>query len=72
MIQINLRDEVKPKPIFISESLLLSEKEDLIHLIQEYIDLFDWNYKDMPRLDPQVTMHRLNINLDVKPVKQQQ
>jgi len=26
----------------------------------------------MPGLDPQVAMHRLNINPDVKPVKQQQ
>ena len=26
----------------------------------------------MPGLDPQVSMHRLNINPDVKPVKQQQ
>ena len=26
----------------------------------------------MPELDPQVAMHRLNINSDVKPVKQQQ
>jgi len=26
----------------------------------------------MPGLDPQVVMHRLNINPDVKPVKQQQ
>jgi len=33
--QINLGDEVKPKPIFISESLSPSEKEDLIHLILE-------------------------------------
>ena len=26
----------------------------------------------MPGIDPQVAMHRLNINTDVKPVKQQQ
>jgi len=26
----------------------------------------------MPGLDPRVAMHRLNINSDVKPVKQQQ
>jgi len=26
----------------------------------------------MPRLDSHVAMHRLNINSDVKPVKQQQ
>jgi len=72
VIQINLGDEVNPKSIFISESLPLSEKEDIVHLIQENIDVFAWNYKNMLWLDPQVTMHRLNINSDVKLVKQQQ
>jgi len=38
--QINLGDEANPKPIFISESLSLSEKEDLISLMREYIDIF--------------------------------
>jgi len=71
VVQINLRDEANPKPIFISENLLSSEKEDLIHLIVEYLDVFAWNYEDMPGLDPQVAMHHLNINLDAKPVKQQ-
>jgi len=37
-----------------------------------YTDVFAWNYEDMSGLDPQVAMHRLNINPDVKPVKQQQ
>jgi len=67
--QINLGDEANPKPIFISESLTSSEKEDLISLVQEYIDVFAWKYEDMPGLDSQVAMHRLNINSDVKPVK---
>ena len=35
MTQINLENEANPKPIFISDSLSPSEKEDLIHLIQE-------------------------------------
>ena len=72
MTQVNLGNEVNPKPIFISESLPLSEKEDLVHLIQEYIDVFAWNYEGIPGLDPQVAMHRFNINPDVKRVKQQQ
>ena len=38
--QINLGDEPNPKPIFISECLSPSEKEDLIHLIREYKDVF--------------------------------
>jgi len=40
--------------------------------VREYIDAFTWNYEDMPGLDPQVAMHRLNINSDAKPVKLQQ
>ena len=70
--EINMGYEVIPRPIFISESLSLSEKKDLIYFVREYIDVFTWNYKDMPGLDPQVAMHQLNINPDVKPVKQQQ
>jgi len=41
-------------------------------LIKEYIDVFAWSYEDMPGVDPQVAMHRLNIKPDAKPVKQQQ
>ena len=40
--------------------------------MREYIDVFAWNYEDIPGLDPQVAMHRLDINPDAKPVKQQQ
>ena len=47
-------------------------REELIALIREYIDVFAWNYEDMPGLDPQIAMHRLNIEPDIKPVKQQQ
>jgi len=72
VIQVNLRDEANPKPIFIRENLSPFEKEDLIQLIREYIDVFAWNYEDMPGLDPQISIHRLNINLDSKPIKQQQ
>ena len=67
---INLEDEVNPKPIFIGESLSHSEKEDLIQLIREYIDIFAWNYEDMPKLNLKIALHCLNINPDAKPVKQ--
>jgi len=63
-----LGDEANPKPIFISESLSPSEKEDLISLVRDYIDVFAWNYEDMSGFDSQVAMHRLNINSDAKPV----
>ncbi|ONK72710.1 uncharacterized protein A4U43_C04F22330 [Asparagus officinalis] len=72
VIQVNMGSEFDPKPIFISEILSPSKKEDLISLIREYIDVFVWNYEDMHGLNPKVAMHRLNIDPDAKPVKQQQ
>ena len=69
MIQVNLDSQDYPKPISISEGLSLKEREELIALVREYIDVFAWNYEDMPDLDPQIAMHRLNIKPDVKPVK---
>src|SRR5436190_18344490 len=57
LIQINLGDEANPKPIFISETLSLSENEDLITLVREYIYVFARSYEDMPELDPKVATH---------------
>ena len=71
-IHFEQREPPNPKPIFTSESLSPSGKEDLIYLTREYTDVFTWNYEDMPSLDSQVAMHCLNISPDVKPVKQQQ
>jgi len=71
-MQVNLGSQDHPKPIFISESFSLIEKKELIILIKEYIDVLSWSYEDMPELNSQVAMHRLNIKPDAKPVKQQQ
>ena len=71
VIQVDVGDKDHPKPIFISESLSPQEKEEYMSLIREYIDVFAWSYEDMPGLDPEIAMHRLNIKPDAKPVKQQ-
>jgi len=47
VIQVDLGDQTHPKLIFISESLSPEEKQDLIALIKEYIDVFTWSYEDM-------------------------
>ena len=42
VIQVNLGSQHHPKPIFINEGLSLTEKEELIVLVREYIDVFAW------------------------------
>ena len=61
-------NEANPKPIYISDTLSLGEKSDLIAPIREYIDIFAWHYEDLPGLDPKVAVHRLNIKEGAKPV----
>jgi len=70
--RIDVSNQARPKLISISESLSPTEKQDLILLICEYVDVFTWSYEDMPNHNPQVAMHHLNSKLDAKPVKQQQ
>ena len=53
VIQVNLGSQDHPKPIFISESLSLTERQELIVLVREYNDVFAWNYEDMPGLNLQ-------------------
>ncbi|KAK4400613.1 hypothetical protein Sango_1167400 [Sesamum angolense] len=39
-------------------------------LAKRNIDIFTWTPQDLEGIDPSVITHRLNINLDAKPVKQ--
>ena len=50
VMQVKLGSQDHPKPIFISESLSLTEKEELIILVKEYIDVFAWTTKTYPDL----------------------
>ena len=52
VIQVNLGSEDHHKPISISEGLSLTERDELIALVWEYIDVFAWNYEDIFGLDP--------------------
>ena len=39
-------------------------------LLKEYMDVFAWNYDEMPGLDPGLVVHALNVDPGVKPVIQ--
>ncbi|KAF7142245.1 hypothetical protein RHSIM_Rhsim05G0166400 [Rhododendron simsii] len=69
--EVNLAPKgMPPKPIFLAKDLPAEKKKALIVLIREYIDVFAWNYDEMPGLDPGVTTHKLNVVPSARPVKQ--
>lgn len=46
-------------------------KEDLKALLQEFIDVFAWDYSDLKGMDPEVCKHQINLKEDAVPVIQQ-
>lgn len=63
-------DLQKPKPISIRSKLSEDEKAKLILLLKEFKGVFAWDYSKMPRLDPRLVVHTLNIDLEAKLVAQ--
>ena len=42
----------------------------LIQFLKKNLDVFAWNHKDMPGISPKVIQHKLNMNLERKPIQQ--
>ena len=67
--EINLgSNPQEPRPISISLRLSKKVKLELISLLEEFKDVFAWNYSEMPGLDPRLVVHIWNVNLEAKPV----
>ena len=66
-------DSTKPNRVIkISKGL----KGELAHQLTEFLyqnqDVFAWTHADMVRIHPEIMCHRLNIDLQAKPVHQKQ
>ena len=52
------------------KGLSLDVKSQLTDFLKANLDVFTWNHEDMVGINPNVMLHRLNINPDHKPVRQ--
>ncbi|KAG9447195.1 hypothetical protein H6P81_013323 [Aristolochia fimbriata] len=66
--KIKLGSEEDPRPTILSASLAKKEEAEYISLLQEYRDVFTWNYTEMSTLDPNVVVHKLAIHPSVRPL----
>ena len=56
---INLGTEEDKREVKMGADLEPSVKERLIHLLDDYVEIFAWSYEDMPGLDIDIVAHRL-------------
>ncbi|MCO5587643.1 hypothetical protein L7F22_041594 [Adiantum nelumboides] len=57
------------KPIHISKQLEDSFHKELIALLQEFQDVFAWEYSDMRELDPKFYQHKIHLKPDAVSIK---
>ncbi|WRX22821.1 G-patch domain - like 10 [Theobroma cacao] len=67
---INLGNKENKKEVRIGMTLVPMEKEKLIKLLHEYVDVFAWFYQDMLGLNTDIVAHKLPLKPECKPIKQ--
>jgi hypothetical protein len=71
LVEINLGSDDDPRPTFVSATLTSEEREDYRQFLMQYRNCFAWSYKEMPGLDPNVATHKLAIDPQYRPIKQE-
>ena len=59
-----------PHTTSINTNLSQLEKNQLVALLKEFVDVFAWEYDEMPGLDPNLVAYALNVKLGMKLVIQ--
>ena len=54
----------------IKTSIEEKTKQDLVQFLKKSTDVFAWSHEDMPRIDPHLITHRLNVSSSYKLVCQ--
>ena len=70
LVFIPLRKEDPEKMVRIGSQLSNSEWQQLIKLLRANADIFTWSATDMSGIPSEIITYRLNINPNVKPVRQ--
>jgi hypothetical protein len=57
--EIDIGDEIRPRPTFVKKNMSLEYKDSIIKLLKECVDCFAWNYREMLKLSRELVEHRL-------------
>ena len=67
---IKLDDQHPEHTVQVGSQLPGCLQDQLITFLREHRDVFAWSHEDMPRIDPSIIVHRLNVDPAHKPVVQ--
>ena len=70
LLSIALDDQILEKQVKVSSRLSPEETSELTKTLRLNADVFAWSTIDMPEISSEIIIHRLNVSLSCRPVKQ--
>ena len=70
LVKHQLSSSKQEKYFLLDASLPAEQRDGLIALLLEYVDVFAWSPYEAPGLDPTLTCHSLNVDPQSRPVVQ--
>jgi ribonuclease HI len=66
----NVASEQDPRHVNLASHLSDKQKDDYGKLLKEFSDIFAWQYDDLKTFDTEVIQHKIPLNKDTKPFRQ--
>ena len=70
LVPIALDDKIFDQVVYVGFLLDAGHRGKLIQFLKKNQDVFVWSHEDMSSIDPQITSHRLSMNLNFYLIKQ--
>ncbi|RDX98893.1 hypothetical protein CR513_18135, partial [Mucuna pruriens] len=71
-----VKEEIKDKeqqfPIIITNTLHQEQEDKLLEVLRQHKKAIGWKLADLPGINPSICMHRILMEEEVKPIRQQQ
>ncbi|RDX85484.1 Retrovirus-related Pol polyprotein, partial [Mucuna pruriens] len=65
-------DNEQQLPVIIANNLLPEQEEKLLKVLRQHRKAIGWKLSDLPGINPSICMHRILMEEDIKPIRQQQ
>ncbi len=72
LTKLNLGNKENSKIVLINVTLPSKFVKAIETLLQNYMDIFAWNYKELKRIPRQICEHMIELMADARPIKQKQ
>ncbi|RDX95538.1 Retrovirus-related Pol polyprotein, partial [Mucuna pruriens] len=65
-------DSEQQLPVIIANNLLPEQEDKLLKVLRQHKKAIGWKLSDLPGINPSICMHRILMEEDIKPIRQQQ